>query len=170
MGKLQFSQSGASLVTLILGVILLLMPGTALTTVVQIIGAFLLLAAIIKVIGACRDRRSELASRFLLGSGLVSGIAGIFLLMKPAAVVSIFPVIAGLIVLLSGLINLSNALECRRTYVNVSPAVLVMPVVTIILGAVLLFNPFSAAETLVRVIGCILIYNGITGIFIDSRH
>ena len=90
--------------------------------------------------------------------------------MKPAAVVSIFPVIAGLIVLLSGLINLSNALECRRTYANTSPAVLVMPVVTIILGAVLLFNPFSAAATLVRVIGCILIYNAVTGIFIDSRH
>ncbi|HAM68766.1 MAG TPA: hypothetical protein DCP68_04040, partial [Ruminococcus sp.] len=49
-------------------------------------------------------------------------------------------------------------------------AVLVMPVVTIILGAVLLFNPFSAAATLVRVIGCILIYNAVTGIFIDSRH
>ena len=170
MGKLQFSQSGASLVMAVLGVILLLMPGAALTTVVQIIGAFLLLAAAAKLIGAYRDRRSEFASRFLLGNGLVGGIAGLVLLFKPAAVVSIFPMLAGLLVLLSGIINLTNALECRRTYANTSPAVLVMPVITIILGAVLLFNPFSAAATLVRVIGCLLIYNGITGIFIDSRH
>lgn len=170
MKKLQISQSGASLITLLLGCVLLLMPGAALTTVVRIIGVFLLLAAAAKLIGAFRDRRSVIASRFLFGNGLLSGLAGLFLLLKPAAAVSVFPMIAGIIVLLSGLINLSNALECRRMYVNESAAVLIMPIITIVLGAVLLFNPFSAAATLVRVIGCILIYNGITGIFIDSRH
>ncbi|MCQ2408126.1 MAG: DUF308 domain-containing protein [Oscillospiraceae bacterium] len=170
MKKLQFSQSGASLVMAVLGVILLLMPGTALTTVVQIIGAFLLLAAAAKLIGAYRDRRSEFDSRVLIGNGLIGVIAGIFLLFRPAAVVSIFPMLAGLLVLIFGIINLMNALECRRIDASVSGAVLVMPIITIILGAVLFFNPFSAASTLVRVIGCILIYNGITGIIIDSKH
>ena len=46
---------------------------------------------------------------------------------------------------------------------------LVFSVITIGCGALICLNPFSAVTTLVRIVGVILIYNGITGFWMEAK-
>ena len=47
--------------------------------------------------------------------------------------------------------------------------IIVMAIMSVILGVLILCNPFGTVSTLVRIIGVVLIYKAITGMFIRIK-
>mgnify|MGYP002580753575 FL=1 len=82
---------------------------------------------------------------------------------------SVLPVILGLFIVVDGLVNLKRALELRRMLYLRWTVPLVLSAVSAVLGLVIVFQPFLAAEALVMLIGAVLIYEGLSDLWTIFR-
>lgn len=147
---------------IIVGLILTFFPastartiGYAFATVILIVGLGFLYRFVIK-----EAAYSFVGNELVIGTVLI--LASIFVYVRVDSVVSIIPVLLGIVVMVSGITKLQNAIGLRKMQYQGSTAVLAFSVLNIIFGLVLLFNPFSAVTTLIMLIGIGLIFSGIT--------
>ncbi len=156
-----------ALILIIVGFILIILPGTVLTTLIRIIGAAAVLSGVWLAYSWYRDR--DAGDKSMLAFGAIAVLIGLFLITSPRTFVNIFPIAAGIVILINGLFHLAEALELRRSGSSRWLAAAVLSVITVVLGLLLLLNPFGAVSTLVRVLGIVMVYNGLTGLFISSQ-
>lgn len=154
------------LILIVLGIVLIVHPGETLDLAVRLIGAALLLIGAFTVVGQILKKEDR--DYLTLCLGAVEAVAGIIVLASPRFVVSLFPVIVGIIVALYGVSDLVAAIRLRRSGANDVWA-LVLAGVTVLLGVILIFAPFKTMTVLVRVIGFILVYKGVTGLLIRLK-
>lgn len=170
MIKEDFSSAGAVIFLVVLGAVLVLMPGAAVSTLVRCFGLVLILIGALKLIPQVTgDVRKALGSPEL-GCAATALIAGAGLMFCPEFVVSVFPAFAGLMIAAIGVAYLLKALESHRAGEPNADTKIILSVIPVICGAVICFNPFSAVATLVRIVGVILIYNGIAGFWMEAKE
>ena len=142
---------GVAVVMLVLGVVIAAAPQLVFNSSVAVIGLLLLILGIYQLITAIRHRGGSLYGGIILIvlSLLAEGLATI--------VISMLPFFLGVMLVLFGVNKIRNA-TADREYVNVPawPSV-VYGVLTIIAGAVLLFNPFGTAMVAFRIFGGYLV-------------
>lgn len=151
-----------SAVYIIVGLILTFFPasiavmlGYVFATVILIVGLSFLYRFIIKDVAY-----TFVGNELVIGTVLV--LASIFVYAKADSVVSFIPVLLGIVVLVSGITKLQNAIGLQRMRYQGATAVLAFAVLNIFFGIVLVFNPFSAVTTLIMLIGLGLIFSGVT--------
>ena len=130
--KLKWNLILMSLLYLALGIFLLMVPGTALNVVCYALG----------------------------GVVLVCLALGAFLIIRSDVVVRVLPIVFGLFVIFDSLGRIQNALELRRCEYSSWKIFLLLAVLSVVLGIVMVVDPFGTMETLVMVIGLILILEG----------
>ena len=85
---------------------------------------------------------------------------GAVVLYKVEIVISLIPFILGVLVLCSGCSKLQDAIDLKRLGYGSWLGLLIVAAINIILGVVLIYNPFKAAILLFRVLGVVLILSG----------
>ena len=85
---------------------------------------------------------------------------GAFLIIRSDIVVRILPIVFGLFVIFDSLGRIQNALELRRCEYPSWKSFLLLAVLSIVLGVIMIVDPFGTMETLVMAIGVILIVEG----------
>ncbi|MGN0707653.1 MAG: HdeD family acid-resistance protein [Faecalibacterium sp.] len=163
--KLKWNLILMSVLYLALGVFLLLMPGTALNIVCTALGAVVLIMAVVQLVSYFTVERNVFRSQFTLLSGLICLALGAFLVFRGDIVVRILPIVFGLFVIFDSLGRIQNALELRRCEYSSWKGFLVLGALSIVLGIVMIVNPFGTMETLVMAIGIILIVEGAINLF-----
>ena len=158
--KLKWNLVLMSLLYLGLGVFLVMKPGTALNIVCYALGGVVLLGAVIQLVRYFLVERGIFQSQLTLISGLVCLALGGFLILRSDIVVRILPIVFGLFVIFDAIGRVQNALDLRRCGYDSWKGFLFLPVLSVVLGVVLVANPFGAMETLVMAIGIILIVEG----------
>ena len=155
---------------IVVGLVLIFLPGTTLGLLTKAIGYIILVAGISSVLGGLLKKEQNIVTRnSSMGAGLIIAVVGLWILLNPAFFESIIPVIAGVIVLFSGLMNLGEALSLGTSHYRKWWVALILAVLTIILGAFLLFHPITAMSYVVQLIGAALVYNGVSNLWIVSR-
>lgn len=151
-----------SVMYIIVGLILTFFPastartiGYAFATVILIVGLSFLYRFIIK-----EAAYTFVGNELVIGTVLV--LASIFVYARVDSVVSFIPVLLGIVVLVSGITKLQNAIGLQKMRYQGSTAVLAFAVLNIFFGIVLVFNPFSAVTTLIMLIGLGLVFSGVT--------
>ena len=89
--------------------------------------------------------------------------------LQPDIVVSIFPVIVGGIIVVHGILDLKNGIALAMRKYRFWWVALIISVATIGLGVLLLFNPISVIELAFRIIGVILIVDGVSDFWIGFQ-
>ena len=158
--KLKWNMILMSVLYLGLGIFLLAKPGTALNIVCYALGAVVLACAAVQLIRYFVAERGVFQSQLTLISGLVCLGLGAFLIIRSDIVVSILPIVFGLFVIFDALGRVQNALDLRRCGYDSWKGFLLLPVLSVVLGVIMIANPFGAMETLVMAIGIILIIEG----------
>ena len=165
--KLSFVVAGV--LYILFGLVLLLWPGISAAVFCYAFGGILLTYGVVSVLGFFL-RDSQLGSfAFELFLGIVAAALGLLFLLRPVLVVSILPVVLGLFIVVDGLVNLKRALELRRLYDGRWTIPLALSLISVLLGLVILFRPFLAAEALVMVIGAVLLYEGVADLWTIFR-
>ena len=100
----------------------------------------------------------------LLVTTIIMLMLGILFISKPYTIISKLPLFAGIPVIIWGIGYLFTAYELKQGGAPRGTAGIVAAVLTIFLGILIIANPFSTMSTLVRVIGIIVIYNGISSL------
>ncbi|MCM1185251.1 MAG: DUF308 domain-containing protein [Lachnoclostridium sp.] len=147
---------------ILLGVVAFLIPETMEKTLAYMIAGVLILAGAVSMICyLLRDAKENYyRNDFLYG---LMGIAlGIIVLYEMELMISLVPVILGIMVLVSGCAKLQDVIDIKRLNSGNWIALLVIAVIDIIFGILLIANPFKAASILFRLIGAGLIFSGIT--------
>ena len=160
MKNLKWNLILMSLLYLALGIFLLAVPGTALNIVCYALGAVVLICAAVQLVRYFTASHKVFQSQFTLISGLVCLGLGGFLVLRSDLVVRILPVVFGLFVLFDSLGRIQSALELRRCGYASWKWFILLALLSVVLGGIMIFDPFAAMETLVMGIGIILIVEG----------
>lgn len=159
-----------AIILVVLGLVLIFMPGVTLELLTKFIGGLVLFAGAVAVLsGILSKKQNVLEKNSSLTVGLIISVIGAWILINPHFFVSIIPVIAGVIILFSGLTNLGQTISLGKNKYGNWWIALILAIGTIAAGVFLVFKPFLAAAYLVRIIGAALVYNGVSNLWIISR-
>ena len=151
--KLKWNLVLMSILYLGLGIFLLLVPGTAMNIVCYALGGVVLACAAVQLVRYFAVERGVFQSQLTLISGLVCLGLGAFLIIRSDIVVRILPIVFGLFVIFDSLGRIQNALELRKCQYPSWKGFLLLAVLSIVLGIVMILDPFGTMETLVMAIG-----------------
>ena len=165
MAELKKNWVVSSLVLVVLGLMLLLFPGSALRAVCYIAGGFSIAFGVISTVRYFRDNRS---APFTFQSGLLAGLicfgVGLFMISHPETVMGMVPTLFGVVLVGYGIGGILRAVDAKKAGVSKWGILLALAILTVALGAVILSDPFGALETVIMVIGGCLIYEGASDI------
>ena len=150
---------------ILLGIVALVVPETMQKTLGYVIGIVLIVAGLISIICYLLSDAKENYYHNEFVFGLVGMVLGAAVLYKVEVIISLIPFILGILVLFSGCSKLQDAIDLKRLGYGSWIGMLVVAVINIILGIVLICNPFQAAIVLFRVLGVGLIISGVSDCF-----
>ncbi len=153
----------------LLGLVLVIWPGTTSQIICMLLGGVLLAYGMIQIAIYLFNRERTIISQGMMLLGIVFAVVGLWILLKPEMIIMAVPVIVGVLIVIHGVHNIVQAIALKKDgYENWWVAFL-LGVFTVLFGGVLIYNPFEAVELVVRIIGIFLIYDGVSDIWILSR-
>ena len=152
----------------LVGLFLVIYPGDTLNIVVGVFGCALLLIGVIGIVSYFLPKNKNSRSTLDLLISIVEAIIGPIVVSNIGFVISLFPIFAGVIIALQGVLYLISTLRMKSDN-NSWKLGLVLSLVMIAFGILIFANPFATQATLVRLTGVALIYNAISGIIIRLK-
>lgn len=149
-----------SIAYILLGVLLLVMPETSLLWICYAFGVVVLITGIFCLIRYARLRGISFAAPFFLVAGVITAGLGLFALAQPQVVASFLPVTFGLFILIDGCSRVGSAMDLARRHGERWWMMLLFSVLSILLGVLLIWQPFDAAVSAVMLCGILLIVEG----------
>lgn len=158
----------AALLTLF-GLVLLIWPKTSTTVLCIALGCVLVVCGVTRLAVFLVSRDGSLYSSMNLLSGIVLLVVGIWIVVKPEGVLFVVPIVIGIVVIFHGVHDFGQAINLYKAGYDKWWVALILGIITTGLGILLVVNPFEAIETIVRVVGICLMYDGISDMWIVSR-
>lgn len=137
----------------IIGIILLVRPDESVEFISILCGATVIMLGV----GAWISYFTKFRSTFLAILGTLAVVAGIILCVKYRSIISAVLFLFGMFVLVGGVVDLVSALEARKNDLKSWIISVVMAVITIVLGLLVIINPFNSVMALTRILGAGLI-------------
>ena len=151
--------AGNAVLTLILGLLLVIMPGVAAGALVSVLGWVLVIFGGIYLVSTLASR-SGAVSAWSVATGLLALASGLLLLVKPGLLVSLCGIVLGLFLVLHGLQGIRQTRLSKAMGYDWKPT-LVIAVIKLVMGALVILNPFSTAALLLRMAGIFLIVDAL---------
>ncbi len=146
---------------LVLGLVLIVWPGTAMVYLVITIGVLFLLTGLFALVAyLARDKKRYPTARFPV-DGAGCAIFGLLLMLMPEVFVGVLMYVLGALLLLAGVVQIASLVTARK-WSAVPLGFYVVPVLVLLCGLVVLFNPFAVASTAFVVLGIASVVYGIS--------
>lgn len=160
----------AALAYVVLGVVLLVWPDITGNVLCTLLGILLLGYGIFQIIGFfTRGDEGWGSGAVYLLVGLCAVALGVLALSNPEKVLSILPVALGAVVVVDSCMSLKRAFQLKELRMERWWIVALLAVVTLLFGLVVMFNPFQSALLVTRIVGGVLIYQGISDLVSVTR-
>lgn len=150
------------ILSIIVGVLLLIYPESSLATIGKVIGCIIILAGLFIIISQVYENGFN-AMGMVVGG--VLAVIGVWIFLAPGSIVSIIPIAIGVLLVVHGLQDLGLAFEAIKTKAPRPWLTFIIAIVTIALGALCVARAFNMVAFALRLIGIMLIYDGITDVF-----
>lgn len=170
--SLQINALVTAIVYVGLGLVFVLVPNIVTSSVAIILGVALALAGVVYIIDYFRKWDIEYRSNGL-AIGILLLFSSLFLFFQSDVIATVIPLLLGFAVVVSGTIKLQNAIVLYKAKEKMWIPVLVLAGVCLILGLIIMFDPFAAMTGLIILIGVSLLVSGLTDlviIFLMSRR
>ncbi|HEY4148075.1 MAG TPA: HdeD family acid-resistance protein [Chitinophagaceae bacterium] len=131
---------------IVLGVLVLLMPGVTFTFLVILLGAYMLLDGIFSIVTTLADRSNRRGRGWMLG-GLLSVLVGVLVLSNPFTWVVALVYIVAIWALAAGIIEIIAAVRLRHV-IKGEGWYIAVGILTFLFGLSLLINPLAGVITL----------------------
>ena len=145
---------------ILLGIVLLILPGVATSILFNTIGGVCILIGLIHVIKyfTLDARIAVVGNDMALGLAWIAG--GVAIIIFKPLLVSLLPVVFGLVLLIGGGFKVQSSLGFKRMNAASWYWELICAVVSVVMGILIVSNPFSTALLMMRVIGAALVLEG----------
>ncbi len=152
-----------SLLLIVLGVFLMMKPLEIVNTLIKIMGIILLLCGFLDSLNYFRDKEDRILNYGLL-KGLMELSIGILFIFKFEALTNIFTIIIGLIIIFINVSKLQLSLNLKEIGGDNWFVGTLISVLSIILGIIVILDPFNSVQVLIMTSGAILIVSEISNI------
>lgn len=143
----------SSIVLLVLGILLVIVPGGIVTTIIRVFGFVILGLGVLSILNSVKTKSQNSDLIY----GILIGILGLVFISNPGVIASIIPFVLGVWIIVKSLFKLQLVASLKRSNSPEYIKPLVVNIITLIIGLVLIFNPFKGAEALIRIIGGFMI-------------
>ena len=159
----------SAILCIILGIVLVAYPNTSLTLVCRAVGVIVLITGLGFVFGYLRSGKSFWYGKAELVFGSIFTILGGFIVLYPLGIISIIPIVFGILLIYHGIANMRQAFELRQYKDKGWWFPVLVAATTIILGLFIMNNPFRTIDVVMRIIGACLIYDGLMNTMLVGR-
>ena len=156
-----------AILTLILGILLITSPGTAMRTVFLLVGWTLVISGAASLLTALLSRGQPVGQGDLV-LGLVQVATGLVVLMRPGFLMSLAGIVVGFVLLIHGIHDIQNAREHKALGYDWKLSMGV-GIAAVVMGVIVMINPFSTMETLLRIAGIFLLVDGVADLLMVWR-
>ena len=153
----------SAILSIAIGVIIVLWPVQALLLLCRILAILFLIMGITIFASAFTVEKYK-KIRIAIGIALV--IFGIFIFISPTTIVQILSLVVGLIISLHGIKDMLLVMEGKEYEEKTWWIPSLMATITLMIGLYLIWNQFHASVLLVWFLGGVLIFDGISDLFI----
>ena len=154
-----------SLLYICVGFVLAIYPENLIRGVCFALGALTLVYGASRLLMVIIGKRAGFLAYADLFIGVLMAGIGAVLILSPEIVVSIIPIIVGLVVVFTAISKLSQAMELKEIKYEKWWTMLLTSLLMMLLGTLLVVNPFKSATLMLRVVGIVLAINGCLSIF-----
>lgn len=152
---------------------MVLRPELTLEVMARAVGILLIITGLIFILAFMLRRGGQIIGYDLI-LGIVITALGIFVCIQTAFVVGILPSIFGICITISGLLKLQRGFDVKRMGLDSWGYIIIMSLISILLGTIVILNPFGTARWLMRLIGACFIYSGIsdfiTAVYVSWKY
>ena len=156
----------SSVLCIALGLVFIIWRASVLTIVANVLAVVLI---IIGVVYMCSYFLNIVTNGFSAMLGLVVLAVGIWFLVQPKVVVSLIPIVIGLVLIFHSIRSIIEAVDARKYGYGGWSVGLIFSIISLIFGIICVTNAFDVMKTATVVVGIILIFNGVSNIWITSR-
>lgn len=137
--------------------------------ITMVLGAALLICGLVYILGWLVRRREGGISAFTLIPGVVLSGLGIWLMTSSDSVIALVQYVFGAVVIFHGVLDVQSSVSLMRQGAARWWLDLALSALTLALGTLILINPFGTFAALVTLIGLVLIYDGLSDLWIIHR-
>lgn len=167
--SLKVNYSLSAVICVILGIVLLVWPGQSTQVVCMVLGIVLGGFGLIQIILYLATKEKTMVSHSMMMLGVVLAVIGGWIVLKPETIIKAVPMIVGILIMIHGFHNAVQAIDLKKMQYDNWWVALLLSLLTVALGVVLICNPFTIVDTVVRIIGAFLVYDGLSDMWILSR-
>lgn len=167
--SLKVNYSLSAVICVILGIVLLVWPGQSTQVVCMVLGIVLGGFGLIQIILYLATKEKTMVSHSMMMLGVVLAVIGGWIVLKPETIIKAVPMIVGILIVIHGFHNAVQAIDLKKMQYDNWWVALLLSLLTVALGVVLICNPFTIVDTVVRIIGAFLVYDGLSDMWILSR-
>ena len=167
--SLKVNYSLSAVICVILGIVLLVWPGQSTQVVCMVLGIVLGSFGLIQIILYLATKEKTMVSHSMMMLGVVLAVIGGWIVLKPETIIKAVPMIVGILIVIHGFHNAVQAIDLKKMQYDNWWVALLLSLLTVALGVVLICNPFTIVDTVVRIIGAFLVYDGLSDMWILSR-
>ena len=165
MEKLRKNWIASAVLCIAVGLILVLWPGSVIVSVCYTVGGIAIALGVIRVVEYFRqDHTYPVIFQSDLIVGLFALGTGLFMVLNPQAVMGLIPVLFAIVMIGFGIANILRAVDAKRAGIGYWKILLALAILTVVLGWVILGNPFETLAATVALAGAGLIYEGVADI------
>ena len=157
--SLKVNYSLSAVICVILGIVLLVWPGQSTQVVCMVLGIVLGGFGLIQIILYLATKEKTMVSHSMMMLGVVLAVIGGWIVLKPETIIKAVPMIVGILIVI----------HVKKMQYDNWWVALLLSLLTVALGVVLICNPFTIVDTVVRIIGAFLVYDGLSDMWILSR-
>lgn len=156
LNRMKWDRILTAILAIVVGVLFIVLPNDSADVLCIVSGIMLIVAGIAALVGFILY--GYLLGGHLLILGIALALAGVFCLVNPAVVKGILTVIFGIFVVVDGSVSIADSIDCARAHIGGWFVMLLLSIVTVVLGAVVMFGTF---DTVMIVAGISLVVDGI---------
>lgn len=153
-----------SLLFIIVGIIMIIFPNIIVSSIMIMIGVVLIIVGAFTIINSLKDKGDFGGYSYDFALGVMSLIFGIVMVANPNLLVSVLPILIGAWIIFQSLLKLQLSIKVKNLGGKTWSLILIMSILTTILGVVLVINPFGAVNTIMVLLGSLIILYGVSDI------
>lgn len=151
-----------SLLIVLVSILVIVKPTAILTTVILSLGIIAIVDGLIHVISYMGTSKEVKTFSQELFEGFIEIIAGICLISFRNVFISMVPIVIGIWIILKSILKFQLALNLKAAEEKNWISLLIVAIITLILGIIIIANPFKTAVTITIISGVFLLITAIS--------
>lgn len=150
---------------IVFGLVMLLIPVVVSSFICYLIASLFLVIGFMGIYSYIKNRGLGFGSSIILVFSILFLALGIFILFNPVSFVSFIPLVVGIMLIIDSVNKFQTAIDLKNNGYKSWWHMFLVSSIILLLGLMLIFNPFKSIELFIRIIGALLIFDGLSNLF-----